>query len=113
MDTITLTFPNPLNVSAQMGDIAYFTDSVNVFEGEVLQKIGKVTSINQGLNYIECEISSEQPRPTTSSFILFTKDNTSNTGSLLGYFARVQFRNGSIEESEVFSIGSEIFESSK
>ena len=113
MDTITLTFPQPLNVSVQMGDIAYFTDSTNVFEGEVLQKIGKITSINQGLNSIECEIPSAQPRPTASSFILFTKDNTSNTGSLLGYFAKVQFRNGSTEESEVFSIGSEIFESSK
>lgn len=113
MDTITLTFPQPLNVSVQIGDIAYFTDSVNVFEGEVLQKIGKITNINQGLNSIECEIPSNQPRPTTLSFILFTKDNASNTGSLLGYFARVQFRNASIEESEVFSIGSEIFESSK
>ena len=58
MDSITLTFPQPLNVSVQIGDIAYFTDSVNVFEGEVLQKIGKITNINQGLNYIECEISS-------------------------------------------------------
>jgi hypothetical protein len=113
MDSITLTFPNPLNVSVQIGDIAYFTDSTNVFEGEVLQKIGKVTGINQGLNSITCEIPSKQPRPTALSFILFTKDNTSNTGSLLGYFAKVQFRNGSIEESEVFSIGSEIFESSK
>ena len=113
MDSITLTFPQALNVSVQIGDIAYFTDSTNVFEGEVLQKIGKITSINQGLNSIECEIPSEQSRPTALSFILFTKDNTSNTGSLLGYFARVQFRNGSIEESEVFSLGSERFESSK
>tara|TARA_R110002111_G_scaffold42071_2_gene77598 strand:+ start:51 stop:392 length:342 start_codon:yes stop_codon:yes gene_type:complete len=113
MDSITLTFPNPLNVSVQIGDIAYFTDSENVYEGEVLQKIGKITAITQGLNRIVCEIPAKQARPTPLSFILFTKDNTSNTGSLLGYFAKIQFRNGSTEESEVFSIGSEIFESSK
>jgi hypothetical protein len=113
MDIITLTFPNPINVSVQIGDIAYFTNSQNVYEGELLKKIGKVTDINQGLNQIKAEIAPSQERPTANSFILFTKDNTSNLGSVLGYFARLQFRNGSIEESEIFSVGSEVFESSK
>lgn len=113
MDQITLTFPNPLNVSVQIGDIAYFTDSLNVYSGDVISKIGKIVDINQGANSITCEIPSDQPRPTATSFILFTKDNTQNTGSVLGYFARVQFRNGSTDFAEVFSVGSEIFESSK
>ena len=113
MDEITLLFPNPLNVSVQIGDIAYFTDSPNVYEGQVLEKIGLVKGINQGLNAIICEISPAQQRPTVNSFILFQKDNTANGGSLLGYFARVQFRNGTTEEAEVFSVWSEIFESSK
>lgn len=113
MDIITLSFPNPLNVSVQIGDIAYFTDSPNVYEGQVLEKIGAVTDINQGTNTITCEISPSQQRPTSTSFILFQKDNTTNGGSLLGYFARVQFRNGTTDEAEVFSVGSEIFESSK
>ncbi len=113
MDQITLTFPNPLNVSVQIGDIAYFTDSLNVYSGDVINKIGKIVDINQGTNSITCEIPSDQPRPTATSFILFTKDNTQNTGSVLGYFARVQFRNDSTDFAEVFSVGSEIFESSK
>lgn len=113
MDIITLTFPNPLNVSVQIGDIAFFTDSPNVYEGQVLEKIGIITDINQGTNTITCEIPPYQQRPTSSSFILFQKDNTTNSGALLGYFARVQFRNGTTEEAEVFSVGSEVFESSK
>ncbi len=113
MDQITLTFPQPLNVSVQIGDIAYFTDSPNVYSGDVISKIGRIVDINQGVNSITCEIPSDQPRPTATSFILFTKDNTQNTGSVLGYFARVQFRNGSTDFAEVFSVGSEIFESSK
>lgn len=113
MDEITLLFPNPLNVSIQVGDIAYFTDSPNVYEGQVLEKIGLVKGLNQGINAVICEILPSQPRPTSTSFILFQKDNTVNGGSLLGYFARVQFRNGTTEEAEVFSVGSEVFESSK
>lgn len=113
MDSITLTFPNPINVSVQIGDIAYFTDSVNVYSGDVINKIGKIVDINQGTNSITCEIPSDQPRPTAASFILFTKDNTQNTGSVLGYFARVQLRNDSTDFAEVFSVGSEVFESSK
>ena len=113
MDIITLTFPNPLNVSVQIGDIAYFTNSPNVYEGQVLDLIGEVININQGTNTLTCHIAPNLPRPTSSSFILFTKDNTNNTGSVLGYFARVQFRNGSVDEAEAFSVGSEIFESSK
>lgn len=113
MDLITLTFPNALNTSLQIGDIAYFTDSTNVYKGQVLDKIGAITGINQGTNSIECEISPNQKRPTTTSFILFTKDNSVNGGSVLGYFARVQFRNGTTEAAELFSVGSEVFESSK
>ena len=113
MDQITLTFTQPLNVSVQIGDIAYFTDSPNVYSGDVISKIGRIVDINQGVNSITCEIPSNQPRPTTTSFILFTKDNTQNTGSVLGYFARVQFRNDSTDFAEVFAVGSEIFESSK
>lgn len=113
MDQITLTFPNPLNVSVQIGDVAYFTNSTNVYEGVELNKIGNIVDINQGTNTIVCEISPSALRPTNESFIMFTKDNTQNTGSLLGYFARLQFRNGSTEYAEIFSVGSEIFESSK
>lgn len=113
MDNITLTFNNSLNVSLQIGDIAYFTDSSNVYKGMELDKIGPVVSVDQGANTIVCEISPGQQRPTQTSFILFAKDNTNNAGSLLGYFARVQFRNDSTEYAELFSVGSEIFESSK
>ena len=94
MDEITLTFPHPLNVSVQIGDVAYFTNSQNVYSGDTLLKIGTVLNINQGTNTIICEIPSSAERPVANSFILFTKDNTHNLGSVLGYYARIQFRNG-------------------
>jgi hypothetical protein len=72
-----------------------------------------VVSINYGANTIVCNIASETVRPTATSFILFTKDNKVNTSGILGYFAEVELRNDSLNKSELFSVGSEIFESSK
>jgi hypothetical protein len=44
---------------------------------------------------------------------MFSKDNKANLSSLLGYYAEVEFKNNSTDEAELFSIGSEVFESSK
>ncbi len=108
MDEITINFPNPLQVSVQIGDTAYYTNDVM---GETVIQIGIITAISA--TSITCDIPSTTIRPTTSSFILFSKENIANTSGLLGYFAEVELRNDSIEKAELFSVGSEIFESSK
>ncbi len=113
MDTITLTFDFPINVSVQIGDIVYFTNSPTANDDTDIKLIGKILNINRSQNTIQAEIGANAERPTLTSFILFTKDNTMNLGSVLGYYAKIQFRNGSTKESEIFSVGSEIFESSK
>lgn len=113
MDQITLKFTYPINTSAQVGDIAYFTSATNKYKSNDIKKIGKILEIDQATNTLLCEIPSSQERPETSDFILFSKDNTQNTGSVLGYYARLQFRNDSTEYAEIFSIGSEVFDSSK
>ena len=48
-----------------------------------------------------------------NSFIMFSKDNKANMSSILGYYASAQFRNDSLDEAELFSVGVDIFESSK
>ena len=81
--------------------------------GATVVKIGDVASINYGTNTIVCNIAPQTVRPTSASFILFTKDNKVNTSGILGYFAEAELRNDSLNKSELFSVGSEIFESSK
>jgi hypothetical protein len=108
MDSITLTFPKPLNVSVQIGDIAYYTNDLN---GETITQIGEITDV--GVYSIDCNISSSTPRPTNTSFILFSKTNAANISGLTGYFAEAVFKNDSTDKIELFSVGSEIFESSK
>ena len=61
---------------------------------------------------IQTNVLSTVP-PTTSSFIFFVKDDEANVSSLLGYFAKVQFKNDSKEKAELFTISAEINESSK
>jgi len=46
-------------------------------------------------------------------FIMFAKDNQSNLSSILGYYAKIRFRNSSTDYAELFSTGVDMFISSK
>ena len=121
---ITITFPNTINVSVQVGDIAYYLDNVTSLGvqnhrhsdySDIIQ-IGAIVSINQATNSITCNWNPNPPMavfPTNGDFIMFSKDNKANLSSLLGYYAEIQFVNNSSTKAELFSVGSEIFGSSK
>ena len=123
MPQITLTFPTTvdLNVSCQVGDTAYFspTTSVAGFDTSAqsdLVEIGTIISIsytgNKWVLVIDTNLTSSQ-LPTTNDFISFSKDNTINLTSVLGYYAECKFVNSSLIKSELYSVGSDFFESSK
>ena len=107
IQSITLTFPDPINVSAQVGDTVYYTNDEN---GDLIVEIGVITSISTYT--IVANILSTTPRPDNSSFILFSKTNSTNISGLRGYYAEAQFRNDSYQKIELYSVGSEIFISS-
>ncbi len=120
MPTITLTFPNSINTSVQVGDIAYYTLSPLTSGGfstssqSDIVEIGAITSINNTTNVIVCDTTLPYPQqPTTSSFILFSKNNEANLSTVLGYYGEVKFKNSSTIKSELFSIGTDMFVSSK
>ena len=84
--------------------------------GNNVIEIGPVVEIipwdgNQAI--IIADMSLTTAPPTVDDFIFFSKDNKANLSSMLGYFASVEFRNNSKTEGELFSVGCEIFESSK
>jgi len=126
MASLSLTFPDPLNVSLAIGDTAYYVatntkggflttqQSSNTNE-ETIVKIGAVSAINQTTNTITIATNTLQSNqlPTTSSYIFFSKDNKVNSSSILGYYAEVTFKNNSTTEAELFSIGCVTGESSK
>lgn len=110
MDSITLTFPQSLNVSIQIGDTTYYSNDIN---GVDIQVMGLITAIDRALNTITTEIGANTIRPTLTSFILFSKTASVNTNGLKGYYAEMQFKNDSVDYAELFSVGSDILVSSK
>jgi len=126
MPTVTLTFANKINESAQVGDTAYyvttssqggFTTSLNNSSPtteNVYVTIGTIRSIAAGrLSMVVNTSLTTSQIPTTSHFIFFSKDNIANMSSALGYYAEVKLKSNSTGEAELFSVGCDVFESSK
>mgnify|MGYP001215041957 FL=1 len=120
MPTITLTFTNPINSSVCVGDTAYYTllpTTTGGFQTSTqsdIVEIGSITSINNTTNQIVCDTNlTFSQQPTTNSFILFSKNNKANLSTVLGYFGETKFKNSSTIKSELFSIGTDMFVSSK
>jgi len=71
--------------------------------------VGEITEI--GVDYIK--INSPLTSVDPDDFIMFSKDNKVNKNSLVGYYAEIKFENNSSNKAELFSIGSEVTQSSK
>jgi len=109
---------NEVNISAQVGDIVYRSAlgggsggfNSSVVEDTVL--VGPIVSIVG--NQITVSVDLENTTyPDSNSFYSFAKNKVVNTSSLLGYYAEAHFYNNSRGKVELFSVGSEITESSK
>ena len=109
-----LTFDNAINSSLQVGDTIYFRQP-NQFNGFTILNYSDITKCGTvvEVTHSTIEVSDMISTPLTGDFVLFTKNNAINTSSLLGYYADVKLENNSKIKAEIFSIGSEITESSK
>jgi len=138
MAILNLIFNHDINVSVQVDDLVYFVPTVPIgvpgtlgnWEAtttphdsaprENIILIGPVTQFipwNGTTTTIEADyddaIAALYGAPTTDDFIMFSKDNKVNLSSLLGYYAKAQFRNNSTTEAELFAVGADFVESSK
>jgi hypothetical protein len=107
MANITITFPNPLAVGISINDVAWYIDSstdAEVMMGPILSITGSTIVVNAsaGVN-----------PPTVNDFVFYAQEVMATVGALKGYYAEAQFTNNSTAYGELFSIGAEIFESSK
>ena len=135
---LALTFNNIINESVQVGDIVYFTplsqtgnagigfenaSTPSVIElGKIVELLnpdlstGPIATIKI-LDNLDSPPGSGSPDttllPGDDAFIMFGKDESVNTTSLVGYYAEVKFVNNSTDKVELFSVGSEVAESSK
>ena len=112
---------NTINVSVQVGDMIYYTSVNNIQSGgfqtgnlDNTYLFGEVIFISP--NTIIIEYNSDPPHPglpQQGDFLSFVKDKKINTSNLVGYYAEANFINNSKEHVELFTVGSEISESSK
>ena len=126
----TLTFTDDINVSLQVGDIVYYsptgaTGNFSTIENvNTIVTFGVCTAIyNDGnaslsvpqysIIVLYDETNLATPPPTPGDYIMFTKNKEVNSSSLKGYYAEIKLMNYSTEKVELFSIGSEVSESSK
>ena len=114
---VQLHFSN-LNVSAQIGDDVYYTTGGSLIggfnEANVANTIylGTIHSFNDDGIIVQYNDFITTP-PEVGDYISFAKNKKVNTTSLLGYYAHVELVNNSGCEIELFSVGSEVTESSK
>ena len=106
-EKITFT-RNIQNISLQVGAIAYYVTPDTSGYNSDPEIIGKISAI--GKNFI---IVPTNPGITADDFIMFSKNKAVNNSSLLGYYAEVKLSNDSTDKVELFSIGSEVTQSSK
>ena len=123
MATLNLTFTAPINMSCKVGDTAYFVQgteisSIGGFQvGGNVNLIGNINTITQSGSNIIINVELEGDNAsidtiTTSSFILFSKNNLVELGSIKGYYNKVQFRNNSTEPAEMYATACEVEDSS-
>ena len=127
MQHIVLTFDS-INTSVQTGDLIFYTplgNSTGGFEysntqpllfGEVVSIIGNQITVlyddQNNPNGIP-QMASRFPPFDPGDYIMFAKNKVVNTSKLKGYYLEAEFVNNSRKKVELFSVSSEISESSK
>ena len=123
MASINLPFIDPINISVQVGDMVYSVPTVqagaaaNSFRKESLSQaleIGWIWRINnqEGLDpgiqpSLDVMMTSGNA-PGIQDFIMFSKNKAANTSGIKGYYAEATFKNYSLRDIELFSVGAGI-----
>jgi len=126
METWTIQIPRNQYTSLQVGDEVYSASNL-VFGSGFQQmstglRLGDVASINnttslddgtETTTLVINAFNTSGPSPSINDFVFFVKDSKVNMTSLLGYFAKMQFKNNDRDRAELFAVSTEISESSK
>ena len=116
MPVLTFQFNNELNVSLAVGDTAYYVPTNSSAQFQVnssdIIEIGVVTIVQT--TSFSCNTSLPAVEyPSPQDYIFFSKDNKVNQSNVLGYYAKVQLKNNSKAEAEIFNVSANVFDSSK
>ena len=115
---ITIPITGAINASIQKGDMVYYSSlgtvpnsGFNIASNGNIIQFGVVTAIDSISITVAYDVAI--PVPSTGDYIMFEKNSQVNSSSIKGYYASVKFINKRGGKIELFSIGSEVSESSK
>ena len=123
MAVVTITFDYALNESLSIGDVLYRVPAEAVGEtgyvesaNESYERLGTVVAIDRD-NYMVNIDPTGFLNIDIDDFLFFAKDGIAETSSVVGYYAEVKFVNNRFthkgKRAELFSVGVDVFESSK
>lgn len=106
MEEITLTFNSKINVSLVPGDTVYYLNGTSIVT------LGPCTSVAD--DRLSCNVNRdlEVAAPAAGNYIFFSKPAEAELSGIIGYEATTTITNTSTDRAELYSISSEVFQSS-
>ena len=112
---------NNVNTSVQVGDALFYIRTSNQtttydYSYEQIIYLGDVVLVTPTTVTISYDDSGSLPwnyKVFNGDYIMFAKDTQVNTSSLKGYYLELEFKNNAKHYAELYSVGSDIVESSK
>ena len=122
LDEVVITFNEDINISLSLEDTIYYVVFDNIGDGDVIDSDDleeyslEIKSI--GKNTITVAHDNVQVPPVANifeqgDFVLFKKNSLFNKSGVTGYYAEATFTNNAKGKAELFSVSSQINESSK
>jgi hypothetical protein len=118
MINLELTFDS-INTSIQVGDLVFYLPTVDSeggfdYSSSTPLLFGTVTHVGDTVIHVAYDsVNNPYPAPNISDYIMFAKNKSVNISNLKGYYLEATFINDSNKKIELFSVGSEVSESSK
>ena len=91
-----------------VSDDIFVLNEANGFE-LLVQKPHKVVIELENRN----DVAELPTLPSSLAYFFFIKDKQANSSGVLGYYAQIRLTNDTVDRAELYSVGAEIFESSK
>ena len=124
---VRLTFDYDLNKSLQVGDTVWYvqtslsgTYNTGSTDNNNFSLLGVVSTVSHeykksiiDVDYPSFDLPQDLGLTLEKSFIMFSKNKAVNSAGLKGYYAELEFVNNSNKKIELFSVGSEVVQSSK
>jgi len=109
----TTTANDSSNSDTGSWDLIYYANVTSSKQTGDVELLGSCIAISDNRKTIDVYVDDATQLPDFGAYFLFGKSNTINTSGLTGYYGEVQLKNDSTSSIELFSVSSEVVQSSK